>query len=1566
MKNIMKSTLAILLAILMIGGAAPIGALSEIDWSTIPDNIVISCWDNCIQAIKTGFARFGKWQNGLSFFVNAATYKGTYGWYNEFTWDLDTDTGLLVLSGQGVAHFDDGEAPWYPYRRFIKKAIISDGITYVGHSSFYGCDCLADVVFSNSVYSIGFNAFKGCSSLTRIMLPNSIQYINDEAFADCTNLKTINIPYGIQEIDQGVFSGCTSLTEIAIPESVKYIRTKAFSGCKSIVSILIPDSVIAINDYAFANCVKLDDVFVPDSVSSLGEGVFSGCVKLSDIRLSDYLEYIEDSLFSDCTGLICIAIPKSIISISRDSFSGCTKLKNIELPTSLRRVYAYAFFKDIPIENVYYKGSQAQWETITIDSNNDCLTNAFIHFDSVMPNDAHLNDEADLFAESTYIADIWLNQGRAETTIESQLVSEMMDYYSPSSDMYLSLKSDTAFQAAVAGWNGFKTISDPAGSGKKLSNVSDIYETLILDMLERATNNDAENYNNAFVNALDLAGESADVITDFKDAVDHFDDALAKGSITLDTIRNWKVNPGDDTWVKFAESFKAAGENNKTPWGESKFVEGIGTLAEGISDVSDFYKRLCAYMYACNMKTDMVEFLTEMGKQSIPSHFRTALNNVLNAVNDTNYASLICTLELGEDLAFDVLKGVWKDLTKLFPIYGFFKTVIDGAMAVDNMLFNTQSIVDKYFLLEATYNYFSATKSVIGNTKNRYLSNRTEKNAAAYVFAMRNFQYAYEIDLESAVAFTKAADDEGVVNGVKNGARLLSNLITGANEKTNYQKMSDSADSIKGSLASLFHTLDTSWKFNVGYLKTDYPDVYPIYVQKELSKAEYTPVITYKYLSQKGSSNIEWFIPYGYTDKDGNYHHMSSYIVDGVDVTETASGSTTSRSSALDDGNGYVVEFVNNSTFTSFPKTYSIKGYSNTGSGKVYTGTKTESFEKPLKKPIVGIPSDSQMIANISSGYTAIGIYDTTQNRYENIKYKVYRRTDSSSWKLLDTIDKTDSFLLHRTIYKDTTATIKQNYYYKVSSYIDFSNGKRLESPESDVVCMRVSDVVNNAMNLVLTPIQTIVHAKAPKKAISKTQTNTATNDSAGIQLSWNSVTGVNGYEIYRLASYGTTYKLIDTVAASVTSYVDENISDGITYTYVVIPYSIDGSNKEYTPQNNGNKSIAYSEPTSSNLLRLDSKQELQGETGQVVNMDLRITSNPGIAALNLTVTYDDELIELVGASDSGLLRGFNSPDNYGGGRYVLNWEDGLASTNNQDTGTIAVLSFRLKKNFSVTSITISGTGYNVDVQSVSVDGCSCQVTNTSYQGDSEDKLLSIKWGYAIGTSNKTRFRYYESGNLLAKHYYESVNDYKYAIEPASLQGKCKISVLSSDPRVIQIHEATKRIIPVGNGEATLTIIATAPDGTQRTDRIIGVVNDSPYTPITTLSIGYNEVQSSSSASYNSSSNTVSLFYKESFQFVGKMNSGASLNQKDIYVELGNGNKIQTVAATKYRWESSNEKVATVDQAGQITTKGKGTTTITLTIKDNGKEISKSVNVQVRFYWWQILIRIFLLGFIWY
>lgn len=63
-------------------------------------------------------------------------------------------------------------------------------------------------------------------------------------------------------------------------------------------------------------------------------------------------------------------------------------------------------------------------------------------------------------------------------------------------------------------------------------------------------------------------------------------------------------------------------------------------------------------------------------------------------------------------------------------------------------------------------------------------------------------------------------------------------------------------------------------------------------------------------------------------------------------------------------------------------------------------------------------------------------------------------------------------------------------------------------------------------------------------------------------------------------------------------------------------------------------------------------------------------------------------------------------------------------------------------------------------------------------------------------------------------------------------------------------------------------------------------------------------------------------------------------------------------------WSSSDESVAKVDENGKVTAVGKGTATITAASPD-GTTVD-TCKVSVSYAWWQMLIRIVLLGFLWY
>ena len=317
-------------------------------------------------------------------------------------------------------------------------------VTGIGDRAFSGCKGLASITIPNSVTSIGWSAFNNCSSLTSITIPDSVTSIGDEAFDDCEKLTQINvdkantvyssvngvlfnknktelirypegkadtsysIPDSVTSIGIGAFYNCSSLTSITIPNSVTSIGnfafsscsrltsvtignsvtsigSSAFSDCSSLTSITIPNSVTSIGDLAFSGCSSLASITIPNSVTSIGNYEFSSCDSLTSITIPDSVTSIGTCAFYNCSSLTSITIPSRVTSIGIYAFSGCSSLTSITIPDSVTSIGRSAFENRSSLKDVYYSGTQEQWEKISIDDYNGSLTSATIHYGSSAP-----------------------------------------------------------------------------------------------------------------------------------------------------------------------------------------------------------------------------------------------------------------------------------------------------------------------------------------------------------------------------------------------------------------------------------------------------------------------------------------------------------------------------------------------------------------------------------------------------------------------------------------------------------------------------------------------------------------------------------------------------------------------------------------------------------------------------------------------------------------------------------------------------------------------------------------------------------------------------------------------------------------------------------------------------------------------------------------------------------------------------------------------------------------------------------------------------------------------------
>jgi len=260
------------------------------------------------------------------------------------TWTLDKSTGVLTISGTGPMTdylgfgYIDGYPAWYPaLLHSIKQIIIEPGIT-----------------------SIGANVFAGCSYTSSISIPETVTSIRKFAFMDCSKLTELSLPEDLETIGYAAFSGCSTLAELTIPHGVTKINDYTFSGC-GLTAIHLPDNLESIGEYAFKNCRKLKQITIPLSVQNIEAWAFhkSG---ITSIVIPEGITWIRNNTFDQCDSLIEITLPRSLTVIGGDAFFNCKSLKD-----------------------VYYNGTEEQWEAIDIwtygdfvPSNMD-LTSATIH-----------------------------------------------------------------------------------------------------------------------------------------------------------------------------------------------------------------------------------------------------------------------------------------------------------------------------------------------------------------------------------------------------------------------------------------------------------------------------------------------------------------------------------------------------------------------------------------------------------------------------------------------------------------------------------------------------------------------------------------------------------------------------------------------------------------------------------------------------------------------------------------------------------------------------------------------------------------------------------------------------------------------------------------------------------------------------------------------------------------------------------------------------------------------------------------------------------------------------------
>ncbi len=249
------------------------------------------------------------------------------------TWSIDAETKTLTISGQG-AMYDFNESivvPWQHSYGDFDKIVIEDGVTHIGASSFAYFDNVTDISIPDSVITIGIDAFYNTG------------YYNDKN----------NWENGVLYIGNYLIEFNSDISDVCI----------------------IPEGILTVADYADKNEEKTVKFILPDSLISIGECAFMG-PEVTIPVLGTSIKYFSDNAFYDVT-FIKVEISPDIEELSENVFEECS-IECLTFRNTLK-IVGNGTFMQCACEDVYYLGTEEEWNQIVFGTGNEMLIYLYTH-----------------------------------------------------------------------------------------------------------------------------------------------------------------------------------------------------------------------------------------------------------------------------------------------------------------------------------------------------------------------------------------------------------------------------------------------------------------------------------------------------------------------------------------------------------------------------------------------------------------------------------------------------------------------------------------------------------------------------------------------------------------------------------------------------------------------------------------------------------------------------------------------------------------------------------------------------------------------------------------------------------------------------------------------------------------------------------------------------------------------------------------------------------------------------------------------------------------------------------
>lgn len=215
---------------------------------------------------------------------------------------------------------------YYVDGELLERLVIPDEVTSIREYAFNCGKEIREIVFHENVKTIGRSAFLGCENLelTRDKLPNYLQTIGAYAFAKCKKISKVGIPSSVTEIGEAAFAMCSGMTQCIFAQDMQIEK---------------------ISRKLFQGCTSLEKTTIPAGVTIIEGYAFQNCKKLDSITIPATVISILSEAFYSCTNLEAVEFEKDskLKNIEDYVFAYCDSLKSIQIPANVITIKLAAF-----------------------------------------------------------------------------------------------------------------------------------------------------------------------------------------------------------------------------------------------------------------------------------------------------------------------------------------------------------------------------------------------------------------------------------------------------------------------------------------------------------------------------------------------------------------------------------------------------------------------------------------------------------------------------------------------------------------------------------------------------------------------------------------------------------------------------------------------------------------------------------------------------------------------------------------------------------------------------------------------------------------------------------------------------------------------------------------------------------------------------------------------------------------------------------------------------------------------------------------------------------------------